>query len=74
MQSCESEMFSFFKRKGKLDLDLCCCLNYRVNTNYSHNVLCYFSFCVQFKKSGKEPKAAAELVFGNTTYKSKVLV
>ncbi|TMS19121.1 Extended synaptotagmin-1 [Larimichthys crocea] len=25
-----------------------------------------------FKKSGKEPKAAAELVFGNTTYKTKV--
>uniref|UniRef100_A0A3Q3EBH0 Extended synaptotagmin-1-like n=1 Tax=Hippocampus comes TaxID=109280 RepID=A0A3Q3EBH0_HIPCM len=28
--------------------------------------------CVQFKKSGKEPKAGAELVFGNTTYKTKV--
>ncbi|XP_042355860.1 extended synaptotagmin-1 [Plectropomus leopardus] len=25
-----------------------------------------------FKKSGKEPKAGAELVFGNTTYKTKV--
>ncbi|XP_029286508.1 LOW QUALITY PROTEIN: extended synaptotagmin-1 [Cottoperca gobio] len=25
-----------------------------------------------FKKSGKEPKAAVELVFGNTTYKTKV--
>ncbi|KAM6927192.1 uncharacterized protein FYW49_003387 [Xenentodon cancila] len=25
-----------------------------------------------FKKSGKEPKAAAELVFGNTTYRTKV--
>ncbi|XP_029946655.1 extended synaptotagmin-1-like [Salarias fasciatus] len=25
-----------------------------------------------FKKSGKEPKAAAEIVFGNTTYKTKV--
>lgn len=32
---------------------------------------CLF-FCVQFKKSGKEPKAGAELVFGNTTYKTKV--
>ncbi|KAI3370182.1 hypothetical protein L3Q82_024968 [Scortum barcoo] len=25
-----------------------------------------------FKKSGKEPKAGAELIFGNTTYKTKV--
>lgn len=34
--------------------------------------MCYLFFCVQFKKSGKEPKAGAELVFGNTTYKTKV--
>lgn len=27
--------------------------------------------CVQLKKSGKEPKAAAELVLGGTSYKSK---
>lgn len=26
----------------------------------------------QMKKSGKEPKAAAELVLGNTSYKTKV--
>lgn len=43
-----------------------------MNSKYSHNVTCYLSFCVQFKKSGKEPKAGAELVFGNTTYKTKV--
>lgn len=28
----------------------------------------------QFKKSGKEPKAGAELVYGNTTYKTKVWI
>lgn len=31
-----------------------------------------FTFFVQLKKSGKEPKAGAELVCGNTTYKTKV--
>lgn len=30
------------------------------------------TFLVQLKKSGKEPKAGAELVCGNTTYKTKV--
>lgn len=30
------------------------------------------TFCVQLKKSGKEPKAGAELVCGSTTYKTKV--
>lgn len=41
------------------------------NSNYSCNLI-FFYFCVQFKKSGKEPKAGAELVFGNTVYKTKV--
>lgn len=30
------------------------------------------SLLIQFKKSGKEPKAGAELVFGNTTHRTKV--
>lgn len=37
------------------------------------NGLNTFCFFVQFKKSGKEPKAAAELVMGNTAYKTKVI-
>lgn len=41
----------------------------RSNENYPHNVV---FFCDQFKKSGKEPKAGAELVFGKTTCKTKV--
>lgn len=49
----------FFKGSVLLKLDI----------NSSHSVLSLF---VQFKKSGKEPKAGAELVFGNTTYKTKV--
>lgn len=40
----------------------------RVNANLSRSV----SFFDQFKKSGKEPKAGAELVFGGTTYRTKV--
>lgn len=41
---------------------------------HTHIILCVVClfFLFQFKKSGKEPKAAAELVLGNTTYKTKV--
>lgn len=43
-----------------------------MDSDSSDKVLCCLFFSVQFKKSGKEPKAAAELVLGNTTYKTKV--
>lgn len=39
---------------------------------YSNHVEMTLTFFVQLKKSGKEPKAGAELVCGNTTYKTKV--
>lgn len=41
-------------------------------SNHVKMTLTCLTFFVQLKKSGKEPKAGAELVCGNTTYRTKV--
>lgn len=55
-------LISIFKER-----ELCC-----PNSSLCSQFIYCVTFFIQFKKSGKEPKAGAELVCGNTTYKTKV--